>query len=206
MIPIEILSAITEAVLGYVLDQSGLALRVGTAVRDREVTAQERLCFGVLLDGIREVLYNDHACRIPPLVVRPTSSKPQREVLFFLLVGPLLSMQVPVPSSPAALVILLLSFLYYPNNVAASPLLPSFNRDPIVLSGQDWLYFGQRIWPVTSGLSGTFHTLSLHHPHGVHLLDPLGWRQHGFSTDGTGERTEADDLHRIPAPSLKILA
>ncbi len=117
-----------------------------------------------------------------------------------------LSMQVPVPSSPAALVTLLLSFLYYPNNVAASPLLPSFNRDPIVLSGQDWLYFGQRIWPVTSGLSGTFHTLSLHHPHGVHLLDPLGWRQHGFSTDGTGERTEADDLHRIPAPSLKILA
>ena len=127
----------------------GLALSVGTAVRDREVTARESLCFGVLLDGIGEVLYNDHACRTPPLVVKPTSSKPQREVLFFLLVGPLLSMQVPVPSSPAALVILLLSFLYYPNNVAASPLLPSFNRDPIVLSGQDWLYFGQRIWPVT---------------------------------------------------------
>jgi hypothetical protein len=57
-----------------------------------------------------------------------------------------------------------------------------------------------------SGVSGTFHTLSLHHPHGVYLSDPLGWRQHGFSTDGTGEQTEADDLHRIPAPSLKILA
>jgi len=62
----------------------GLALRVGTTARDRKVTARKGLCFGVLLDGIGEVLYNDHACRTPPLVVKPTSSKPQREVLFFL--------------------------------------------------------------------------------------------------------------------------
>ena len=118
---------------------------MGTAIRGREVSAWESLCFGVLLDGIGEVLYNDHACRTPPLVVKPTSSKPQREVLFFLLVGPLLSPQVPVPSSPATLVILLLPLPCYPNNVAASLLLLGLNRDLIILSGQDWLYFGQII-------------------------------------------------------------
>jgi hypothetical protein len=67
------------------------------------------------------------------------------------------------PEAPLPLVILLLSFLCYPNNVATSPLLSSSNQDPIVLSGQDWLYFGQRVWPIT-GLDGTLSLLARNKP------------------------------------------
>jgi hypothetical protein len=38
--------------------------------------------------------------------------------------------------------------------MAASLSLPSLNRDPIILFGQDWLYVGQTIWPATTWLFG----------------------------------------------------
>jgi len=106
---------------------NGLALRMRTAVREGEIATGKGLCFSVLLDGIGEVLYNDHACRTPPLVVKPTSLEPQREVSFFLSwLAPLLSPHKPVSSSPMALVVPLLSFPCYPNNVAVLSLFPGF--------------------------------------------------------------------------------
>lgn len=60
------------------------AFRVWAAVWQGKAATWKGDCFGVLLDGIGKVLYNDHVVGTPPLVVKLASSKSRREVSSFL--------------------------------------------------------------------------------------------------------------------------
>ena len=60
------------------------AFRVWAAVWQGKAATWKGDCFGVLLDGIGKVLYNDHVVGTPPLVVKLASSKARREVSSFL--------------------------------------------------------------------------------------------------------------------------
>ena len=84
------------AFVGAPADQrtSGLAVGMGTAVRHGERAALGENCGDVFFDGTEKWLYNDHVLGTPPLVVRPPSTEPRREVSSFLLKVPAI---IPVP-------------------------------------------------------------------------------------------------------------
>ena len=72
--------------VGTPADQTigGLTLGVGTTLGDDKAMTRKGDCFGVVLDGIGEVLYNDHVVGTPPRVVKLVSIEPLREVSSFL--------------------------------------------------------------------------------------------------------------------------
>ena len=72
--------------VGTPADQTigGLTLGVGTTLGDGKAMTRKGDCFGGVLDGIGEVLYNDHVVGTPPRVVKLGSLEPLREVSSFL--------------------------------------------------------------------------------------------------------------------------
>jgi hypothetical protein len=129
---------------------AGLAVGVRTIVWQLKRATLGEACSDVFFDGTGKGLYNDHMLGTPPLVVRPPSTEPRREVSSFLLKVPAIIL-APVDSvKPARSPGLSRSLLECSNTVTGRLVSPKCSSGLIIYSGPKSPYFDHLLWPITA--------------------------------------------------------
>jgi hypothetical protein len=139
------------ALVGAPADQraNGLAIGMGTAIRQGERTALRQECFDVFFDGTEKRLYNDHQLGTPPLVVELPSTEPRGEVSSFLLRVLAIILASVNSVKPDRSLGPRWSLLERSINVTSCLVLPKCPSDLIIYSGPKRPYSDHLLWPLT---------------------------------------------------------